>query len=199
MKKSITNIWDIKTIVYLALYLAIIIVFTFTPYTGYITVGIVSITTIPLIILIASIHLGYIGILWTCFNFGLWSFVGSIILQFPIFNLVYISLVPRIVLGLILCGLYYLLFKVWSFNLASVAIYAFCIFMLNTMLVSSALLITIQFKNLNIGNAKVWFGLIWINMLVEWGVLEVISLALYPFLKWAKNKTAQESWKESKY
>ncbi|MFV8468913.1 hypothetical protein [Mycoplasma sp. MV126] len=71
--------------------------------------------------------------------------------------------------------------------------------MLNTMLVSSALLITIQFKDLNIGNAKVWFGLIWINMLVEWGVLEAVSLALYPFLKWVKNKTAQESWKESKY
>ncbi|MFV8482686.1 hypothetical protein ACNQ1T_00095 [Mycoplasma sp. 1932B] len=199
MKKSITKIWDIKIIVYLALYLAIIIVFTFTPYTGYITVGIVSITTIPLIILIASIHLGYIGILWTCFNFGFWSFIGSIILQLPIFNLVYISLIPRILLGLILCAIYYLLFKVWSFNLVSVAIYAFCIFMLNTMLVSSALLITIQFKDLNIGNAKIWFGLIWINMLVEWDILEVISLALYPFLKWVKSRTAQEFWNESKY
>ncbi|MFV8418807.1 hypothetical protein [Mycoplasma sp. 005V] len=199
MKHNKSNIWDIKTIVYLALYLAITIVFTFVPYTGYITIGIVSITTIPIIILIASIHLGYLGILWTSFNFGLWSFIGSIILQFPIFNLVYISFFPRLLLGIILCGLYYLLFKLWNFNIVSLAIYAFCIFMLNTMLVSIALLITIQFKDLNIGDARVWFGLIWINMLVEWGVLEVVSIALYPFLKWIKNKTCQELWKESKY
>ncbi|WLP85625.1 hypothetical protein [Mycoplasma seminis] len=191
---------NVQTIVWLALYLAIIIMFTFTPYTGYITIGIISITTIPLIILIASIHLGYLGILWTSFNFGLWSYLGSIILHFPLFNNPLISFLPRVILGLVLCLFYWLLFKKWRFNIYSVGIYAFLIFTFNTLLVSIMVFIIIQFTTLeNIPNPYAWFMLIWLNMIVEWGVLEVISLGLYPFLKWIWNKNQELIYNKINY
>ncbi|MHA3826182.1 hypothetical protein [Mycoplasma sp. BRA285] len=71
--------------------------------------------------------------------------------------------------------------------------------MLNTMLVTTSVIITIKYVDLNIGNAYAWFSLIWINMVVEWAALEAISIALFPFLKWIRTTTLEQKWKELKY
>ncbi|WP_324672961.1 hypothetical protein U5U50_00675 [Mycoplasma sp. 888] len=179
------NFFTIKNIAYLAMYMAIIVILTFTPYTGYITIGVISITTVPIVILIASIHLGMIGTLWNTLLFGFWSWIGSIVLGYPIFNNILYSFVPRIALALFLIGAYYLCFKIGKFNIFTSTIFAFLIFAANTLFVSIFIFIGIQFIGIKeVSSPSVWLTLIWVNMLVEWGVLVIISIAIYPFLKW---------------
>ena len=50
MKKQLT----VYSVAYLSVYVALMIALTFIPYTGYITIGPVAITTIPVFISIAT-------------------------------------------------------------------------------------------------------------------------------------------------
>lgn len=90
-----------------ALFAALIVVMTFTPYLGYITVGIIEITTLHIAVIFGACVLGakygaVLGGVWgaTCimraFQFGIIPFQNPMV-----------SLVPRIVVGLV-AGLVFL-------------------------------------------------------------------------------------------
>lgn len=91
-------------LVMLAIFTAIIIVMTFTPYIGYISYGVISITTIHIPVFIGAVLLGFkggaiLGTVWgvTCLlnAFFINPIEGAIFLN-PL-----ISVVPRILVGLI--------------------------------------------------------------------------------------------------
>ena len=52
---------NVRTFAILSIYISIIIILTFVPYTGYLQFGPLAITTIPIIISIATYDLGFIG------------------------------------------------------------------------------------------------------------------------------------------
>ena len=90
-----------------ALFAALIVVMTFTPYLGYITVGIIEITTLHMVVIFGACLLGakygaILGGVWglTCivraFQFGIIPFQNPMV-----------SLVPRIIVGLV-AGLIFL-------------------------------------------------------------------------------------------
>jgi uncharacterized membrane protein len=96
-------------LVLLALFSALIIAMTFTPYTGYISVGIIEITTLHIVVIIGAAILGakngaILGGVW-----GITCIVRAIQMGFIPFINPFVSLVPRIlvgvVAGLVLLGL----------------------------------------------------------------------------------------------
>lgn len=111
------NIKLIKQLVFDALFLALIFVFSYTPYLGYITVGPLSFTTIHILVLIGAILFGYKrGALYGLF-FGISSLVVA--LQYPgtlnYFSLnPFISILPRVLFGLISGAIFDLLRKTVS-------------------------------------------------------------------------------------
>ena len=95
-----------------AIFIAIILVMTVVPYTGYISVGVIAITTLHIPVIIGSIFLGWkagmlIGGVWglTCMIKAFAEpLPGNIPFQNPI-----VSVLPRICVGLV-AGLLYALF-----------------------------------------------------------------------------------------
>ncbi len=95
---------DTKKMVVLALFSAIIIAMSFIPFTGYITYGAISITTLHVIVIIGAVLLGtkegtFLGTVWgvTCI---LRAFVVGSVEAIIFFNPL-ISVVPRIIVGFI--------------------------------------------------------------------------------------------------
>ena len=94
---------DTRRIVILALFLAIIAAMSFVPYTGYITYGLVSITTLHVPVLIAIIMLGTRDGFIVATAFGLLSMLRAYTsgtLEAVIFMNPLISVAPRMLMGI---------------------------------------------------------------------------------------------------
>ena len=92
-----------KEMAYLAIFTSIIILMTFTPFIGYITVGVFSITTIPIVVIIGAIFLGLKGSLWLSLMFGVFSLIRATMpgaMSDPMFLNPLISILPRLLFGL---------------------------------------------------------------------------------------------------
>ncbi len=84
-----------------ALFAALIVVMTFTPYLGYITVGIIEITTLHMVVIFGAAVLGakygaILGGVW-----GLTCIVRAIQMGFVPFANPIVSLLPRILVGVV--------------------------------------------------------------------------------------------------
>ena len=122
-----------------ALFSALIVVMTFTPYLGYITVGVIEITTLHIVVILGAMILGpkygaILGGVWglTCvlraFQFGIIPFQNPMV-----------SLVPRVIVGLVAGLVFYALSKTKCKKPISLAISAFTGTLTNTVLVLSSL------------------------------------------------------------
>ncbi len=107
-----------------AIFFAIIGVMTFVPYTGYITVGPVQITTLHIVVLLAGMLFGWKIGLVAGTSFGLWCLFKAACFPTavtdPIFVNPLISVVPRILLGLVGGLLYQVEKKIPNVGLRSV-------------------------------------------------------------------------------
>ncbi len=88
-------------LVLFALFAALIVAMTFTPYMGYITVGIIEITTLHIVVIIGSTILGakygaFLGGIW-----GITCIVRAIQMGFIPFANPFVSLLPRILVGVV--------------------------------------------------------------------------------------------------
>lgn len=96
-----------KTILNISIYsffIALIVVFSYVPNLGYITLGTISFTTIHIIVLVAAIIFGWKKSTIIGFVFGVFSLLVSI--QYPgtvnyLFLNPFVSVLPRILFGLI--------------------------------------------------------------------------------------------------
>lgn len=97
----------IENLVVDALFLALLLLFTFTPYLGYIPIipNVLTITTMHLIVLVGASLFGWKKGLLYGFFFGLSSFIKALVSSTGGFDLIYInpfiSILPRCLLGLI--------------------------------------------------------------------------------------------------
>ncbi len=139
-KSSLINL------ILVALFSAIVIVFTLVPNLGYISTGPIEITTLHIVVIIASLFLGVkygavVGGVWgiTCIARAFVLGAGSELFK-PFLNPL-VSLVPRILVGLIAALIFYALKKTKLNDIISATIAAAVGTLTNTVLVLSALYI----------------------------------------------------------
>lgn len=183
MKKQLT----VYNVAYLSVYVALMIALTFIPYTGYITIGPVAITTIPVFISIATWHLGWLGGITTSLTFGIGSYLAALVFGGPLFiNYPEIAIVPRFLLGIFISFTVQLLGKIkfWKVTLTSgLAVLG------NTMFVTAWYFLMKEYRNADdLGTFKVWIYAIYVNFFVEFGVGLFIGIATYKLTVYLKQK-----------
>ncbi len=171
-----------------ALFAALTVVMTFTPYLGYITVGIIEITTLHIVIIFGAAVLGpvYGGILggvWgiTCvaraFQFGIIPFQNPMV-----------SLVPRIIVGVVAGLVFTGLSKTKCKKPVALGITALIGTLTNTVLVLSSLQIFGGFEVL-FGEAAKTLDVIIGTLISTNGLIEMISaIIIVPSLYMATQK-----------
>lgn len=186
MKKSIS----IREITNLSIYVAIIIFLSFTPQTGYITIGTISITIIPIVITLATFHLGFKGALASSLSFGIFSYIVSItIVPSPLADPV-LLIVPRFLLGIIIWSIWKYLGenKLWKFVLlASLTVF------FNTVLITGFLFVVNSYNELIRVSIETWIVLIYINFFVELTVAIILSLPLYKLVDYLRSKNFEQN------
>jgi uncharacterized membrane protein len=160
-----------------ALFGALTVVMTFTPYLGYITVGIIEITTLHIVVILGSTILGpkygsVLGGVWglTCiiraFQFGIIPFQNPLV-----------SLLPRVIVGLV-AGLVFMgLSKTKCKKPVALALSAFAGTLTNTVLVLSSLRLFGGFETL-FGEAAKTLDVIIGTLISTNGLIELISAVI---------------------
>lgn len=88
-----------------ALFIALIVLFTFVNYLGYITLGAITLTTMPVLVLMGAAIFGWKRGLLYGFVFGLFSMIRAITMPTGPIDIIYqnpfISILPRAIFGLV--------------------------------------------------------------------------------------------------
>lgn len=186
MKKT-----TIKDIAYLAIYFALILIFSLVPFLGLIQVFSVSINLLTIIIVIATFHLGLRGSLFSALFVGIGSFISALVYGKALFIFADIAIVPRFLLGFVSYFIYWVFRK--KVSIISVFVNTFVTVLFNSILVTTMLFIHHSIVKIDfIKNFVVWINLIWINVLVEVIVLPILSILLFKFIKFIHNKRVEE-------
>ena len=172
----------LNRLVMCALFSALIVVMTFTPYLGYIAVGPIEITTLHIVAIFSAICLGpkygaVIGGVWggTCI-------VRAIQMGFAPFVNPMVSLVPRILVGIVAGLVFWALSKTKCPKPISLIIATLAGTLTNTVLVISALYFFNGFESL-LGAAAEALKTIILTLIGTNGLIEMISaLVIIPSL-----------------
>ena len=130
---------NLVRLVLFALFSALIVAMTFTPYMGYITVGIIEITTLHIVVIIGATILGakygaFLGGIW-----GITCIVRAVQMGFIPFVNPVVSLLPRILVGLVAALVFIGLSKTKLSKIVSLVLAALAGTVTNTTCVLSAL------------------------------------------------------------
>lgn len=186
MKKT-----TIKDIAYLAIYFALILIFSLIPFLGLIQVFSVSINLLTIIIVIATFHLGLRGSLFSALFVGIGSFISALVYGKALFIFADIAIVPRFLLGFVSYFIYWIFRK--KVSIISVFANTLVTVLFNSILVTAMLFIHHSIVKIDfIKNFVVWINLIWINVLVEVIVLPILSILLFKFIKFIHNRRVEE-------
>ncbi|MBU4690459.1 hypothetical protein KQ874_01990 [Mycoplasma sp. ES3157-GEN-MYC] len=107
-------------IVCLAVYLAFFLIAGVSVFLGYIPFGPTQLTYLPLIVAIATVHLGFNGSLISGLGFGFSSFIAAFILGVIKYQNFDLSVIPRVMMSLVVYLIYILINmknkpKMWKF------------------------------------------------------------------------------------
>ncbi|ADE19626.1 ECF transporter S component [Mycoplasma crocodyli] len=180
----------IRKIVFASIYVAMILTFSLIPFLGYITIGVVAISIIPFFVVVATVHLGFLGASTSSITFGLGSLFAALVQGDPYFIFPDLSVLPRILVGLVV----YLVYKLLRDpNWWKVLILGIIAPISNTIFVTIALYIHHSFAPISwLGNINVWLVAIWLNVVVEIIACAVISTALWPAVYHLRKKEEDE-------
>ncbi len=166
-----------KEVILTGLFVAIISVMSFVPYTGFLNFGVISITTLHIPLIIGSIALGIKGGLILGTTFGVLSFLKMLLMgtnpiEVAIFTNPMVAIVPRAITGLIIALMFKFIYKVSGKLLVSATITAVFGTITHTILVITAMNV---FEGANIisaygGLIPVLGVLVGINGLLETGL-----------------------------
>lgn len=171
-----------------ALFAALVVVMTFTPYLGYITVGVIEITTLHIVVIFGAAVLGpklgaILGAVWgaTCimraFQFGIIPFQNPMV-----------SLAPRVIVGLVAGLVFWGLSKTKCKKSVALGISALAGTVTNTVLVLSSLQLFGGFKTL-FGEAAKTLDVIIATLISTNGLIELVSaIIIVPTLYMATQK-----------
>ncbi len=179
-----------------ALFSALIVVMTFTPYLGYISVGPIEITTLHIVAIFGALVLGprdgaIVGGAW-----GLTCIIRAIQMGFPPFVNPLVSLVPRILVAVVAGLVFKGLSKTKFPKVASLIIATLCGTLTNTILVISALQLFGGFETL-LGAAAAAIETIILTLIGTNGLIELVgALVIVPSLYVATEKFFKNKIKE---
>lgn len=134
----------VKEMTILAMFIAIIAVMSFVPYLGYITIGPLSATIIPIPVIIGGILLGRKNGLFLGLAFGIFSMIkASMSVGFDyLFIFPWVSVLPRTIFGLVVYDVYRLIKKLVKKQFIALVLSFFVLSMIHSMLVLPMLLTT---------------------------------------------------------
>ncbi len=160
-----------------ALFSALIVVMTFTPYLGYISVGPIEITTLHIIAIFGALVLGpkqgaVVGGVW-----GLTCIIRAVQMGFAPFVNPLVSLVPRVLVAVVAGLVFKGLSKTKCPKAVSLAIATLAGTLTNTVLVISALQLFGGFESL-LGAAAAAIETIILTLIGTNGVIELVSAVI---------------------
>ena len=175
-------------IVLYGLYLAIFFFMALTPYIGFIKVGVISITTMLIPVIVMTWHLKWKGALVAGFYFGISSYVYAIVYGAPMIafigigNTFIVAVLMRILFGVFLAIIIYGLEK-WKITpYVKVIILAVSALAINHLLFLGMIVI-LSPKNF------IWiFTAVSLNTAIEWPVVIFMSIAFVPLFKKIDNE-----------
>ncbi len=110
----------------IAMFAAIIMIQTFVPFLGFITFGVISFTVIHITVLIGAIFGGRNVSIALGFTFGLGSLLRALIAPETPLDIFFVnplvSVLPRVLFGVVIWYLYGFFKKIFKFNLISIAL-----------------------------------------------------------------------------
>ncbi len=171
-----------------ALFSALIVVMTFTPYLGYISVGPIEITTLHIVAIFGALVMGpkygaIIGGVW-----GLTCIIRAIQMAFIPFANPLVSLVPRVLVGVVAGLVFSALSKTKCPKAVSLIIATLTGTLTNTVLVITALQLFNGFESL-LGAAATALETIILTLIGTNGLIEMISaIVIIPSLYIATEK-----------
>ncbi len=179
---------NLTRLVMCALFSALIVVMTFTPYLGYISVGPIEITTLHIIAIFGAVVMGpkygaIIGGVW-----GLTCIVRAIQMGFTPFINPLVSLLPRILVGVVAGLVFKGLQKTKCPKVVALIVATLAGTLTNTILVISALQLFNGFESL-LGAAATAIETIILTLIGTNGLIEMISaIVIIPSLYMATEK-----------
>ncbi|MGY5139183.1 hypothetical protein ACUZ9N_00325 [Mycoplasmopsis gallinarum] len=176
----------------IAIYLALFLLSGLTVYFGYIPLWNTQITYLPIIVVFATVHLGFAGAMTAGLGFGFSSFLAAMMLGVIKYQYPDISILPRVLLGLIVYAIYRLLRmneknKLWKFAFLSIL----------ASILNIALVLSMQYlHNLysplrGILPIKEWILLHIPTLVIEPTVGLILGILLFWFAKMTRKKYLQ--------
>ncbi|VEU76655.1 ECF transporter S component [Mycoplasmopsis columbina] len=190
-KKPIS--FTIYNIVFLAVYLSLFLISSFTIYFGYIPLPTTTLTYLPIIVIVATFHLGMKGGIFSGFGFGFSSWIAAMIVGAVAYQYIDISILPRFILGILVAIIYKLIrgdkkIKLWKFILLTTLAP-----ILNIVLVLSARYLHHSISPLKgVLPVKEWIITHPFNISLEPTIGLVLGLLLYPLIKYLRKSYLQK-------
>lgn len=184
MQKKINS----HAIANLSIYVALMTILTFVPYTGYWHFGPISVTILPVFIAIATWHLGWTGGMTTSIAFGLGSYLKALAgMGSPLFaNYPELAIIPRLLVGVTISFVVSLLkdIRLWKVVFTSgLVVFA------NTLYVTVWFILMKEYRNASeLSTFKAWIVLIYINFFVELGLAIFFGLVTYKMVVYLKDQ-----------
>lgn len=179
---------SIRNLVLTAVFSALIVVMTVTPYLGYISYGGIEITTLHIVTILAGVCLGP---LYGAVVGGVWglSCIVRAYVMFPIyldfgFGNFFVACLPRILVGFAAGAVFYALRKANLPQIVSAGISAVCGTLTNTVCVLTAMHIWQNVHKVGeMSGVRVIFGDIFKTLIAVNGVIELVAaVVLVPAL-----------------
>lgn len=139
-----SNKEKVREMTILAMFIAIIVVMAFVPFLGFITIGVVSYTIIPIPVIIGGILLGRKNGMILGLAFGVVSMIrGAMSANFDfLFVFPWVSVLPRFLFGLFVYDIYQFFKKLIKVQIVALVVSFFVLSMLHSILVLPMLLTT---------------------------------------------------------
>lgn len=200
MKKPRTRLTT-SVIAYLAFWLSLFILFTFSNI-GIIPLGPVSLNLVTFLLVLCCAHLGFRGGFWGGVFLGCCSFFAAIVFGRVLFQYPLISVLPRILLGLVVFLLMNIAentikkIKLKSTKKSFVGAMTILIYffvgsfsaLANTLLVTAGVFLQQGFFGDNLFPFDEWVLLVWINAVLEFFAIGLITAMSSLFLFWLAQK-----------
>ncbi|MBQ4627064.1 MAG: ECF transporter S component [Clostridia bacterium] len=192
MSAKKTNLTHLRELALTAIFSALIIVMTLVPYLGYITYGVIEITTLHIVVILAAVCIGpkygsVVGAVW-----GLSCLVRAYV-AFPVFlsfgfGNFFVSVLPRILVGTFAGLVFSALSKTKLNKIISAGISAVIGTLTNTVLVLSAMNLWLKFRGEEYSSffdtfKNIFSTLIGLNGVIELSAAVILTMALYKALE----------------
>ncbi|VEU78328.1 ECF transporter S component [Mycoplasmopsis columbinasalis] len=165
------NSFTIQRLVFIATYFALFLISGFTIYFGYIPLATTTLTYLPVILVVATVHLGVVGALCSGLFFGISSFIAAMLVGAIAYQMPDISILSRVLLGVAVAGIY----KALKAD-RKMALWKFMVMSVSATILNIAFVLTIRYIHNSIAEIKGTLPII------EWIITHPVTLIAEPLM-----------------